>query len=1517
MNNIKSIKDSFEQLSIFYQERNWADGKILAQNILAQNQADPYANQFLGILAYQNDDLETAIVLMKRSIENFPDHMDFYCNLSEVYRKKNANQESRLILQKAVTINPSSANVYYHLGLTDQLLNKTDKALENFDLCLKYQPDHVNALYNANYILQSAGRYSEAIRYCQKMISFNLKDTRAWNAMGVCCHKQRNYELAEQCFEKALQIDPSLDLAHENLGVLWLLHGHLKKGFLEYQWFRKQPFERSLPLTANIENKHVLVYEERGFGDTIQFARYLPLLKEKRARVTCCVSSSLLKLFANASIVDHCVTQSQIQNESFDYTAGILFLPCFFQTTMETIPSPKSYLKAPSHTKRALKETIDAHRLYFNIGIIWAGNPQNENDIHRSMPLSCFEPLARIPGVQLFSFQKDQIHRDALKELPDNLNIIDLGVLFDNFADTASAIKQMDLMICVETSVAHLSGALGHPTWLLLPTIPDWRWLLDCDTSPWYQSLRIFRQKKDRDWTGLLEIVRNALLPVIFKKLYEKGLAEVNRKAHKQAYSIFETLSQIDTNNIQVWLRMGDSSSVLKNFNQSIHCYEKAIKIDPNSATAHYNLGCVWYTLRDYQKAIDCFQKAIKIKPKYYKAVYNLGSALYRIRELDNSIDAFQKALEIQPDTIDIYTNIGACYGKKGELETAISWHQKSIEASPDYADGHYNMGISLLLGGRLRDGFQKYEWRLKRPDFPTPGYEQPLWDGTPFKNQTLLAYMEQGFGDAIQFVRYLPKVKALGGTVLLVCHPSVVRLLQTSSGVDQVIPEDHPLPFFDYHISLMSLPAIFKTGMDTIPNETPYLSAPYDIPEKLDHHINKHRKSFNLGFVWAGNPSNKHDHDRSIPLYMFASIANIEGIQMFSLQKDKADNSHDLFSFVDLSAFLQDFSETAYAISKLDLIISVDTAVAHLAGALHRPTWLLLPKIPDWRWLMDRADSPWYASIQLFRQKTAGNWDDVFKDVIQALKIRINHPDQDKPPELLSSAYATEQLRKQGDHYFQKNQFDIAIQKYQESLSIQPDQVDILFNLGVSYLRLGHLDSAIGWLKKTIQHDPKDDRAYNNIGIACQRLGETHLAIDAFETAIQYNGSSPQYYYNLGNAYKADQSLEKAEKCYKKAIDIQPDFSACLNNLANLYIDQSLYNDAMKLMDQALSQCDEHPEFYFNKGIIYSRLEQHDDAIQYFRKATDMNPDFIDAYYSMSFCLLVKGDLKQGLKLHEWRIPKSPAEHSYHLKRWKGEPFPNKTLLVYSEQGFGDCIHFVRYLPQVKEKGGTVVLGCARELHPLFLGLEGVDILIKEGDSCPSCDYQVSLLSLAFLCDITFETIPGNTPYLFVNEKNHDIIDPLILPHADQFRIGIVWAGNAIQVSDKERSIYPQIYEPLNHLKNVQVFSFQIKSNAAEICERNHWVDLGSTFNHFADTAYAASQMNLILTVCTSMAHLAGALALPVWVLIPRPHDWRWFLEGNDSPWYPGMRLFRRQKEESWEKVFERVICELMIKIN
>jgi tetratricopeptide (TPR) repeat protein len=348
----------------------------------------------------------------------------------------------------------------------------------------------------------------------------------------------------------------------------------------------------------------------------------------------------------------------------------------------------------------------------------------------------------------------------------------------------------------------------------------------------------------------------------------------------------------------------------------------------------------------------------------------------------------------LQPDRSETYQTLGFILAEQGDREAALAAYEQAISLKPDNAEAHKNRSLIWLLQGKLAEGWAEYEWRWKCPELPERPFKQPLWDGSPLEGRTILLHAEQGLGDTIQFIRYAPLVRDRGGKVVVVCQRPLVGLLASCSGIERITAQGDPLPAFDVHAPLASLPRIFGTTLAAVPANVPYLSADARLVERWRQELAPQR-GFKIGIAWQGSPKYRSDAQRSIPLEQFEPLARVPGVQLYSLQKgagaEQLGRVAARFAVVDLGGRLDEttgpFLDTAAAIKNLDLVISSDTSIPHLAGALGAPVWLALPCAPDWRWLLDRDDSPWYPSMRLFRQPARGDWQSVFRRMAAELE--------------------------------------------------------------------------------------------------------------------------------------------------------------------------------------------------------------------------------------------------------------------------------------------------------------------------------------------------------------------------------------------------------------------------------------------------------------------------------------------------------------------------------------------------
>lgn len=432
---------------------------------------------------------------------------------------------------------------------------------------------------------------------------------------------------------------------------------------------------------------------------------------------------------------------------------------------------------------------------------------------------------------------------------------------------------------------------------------------------------------------------------------------------------------------------------------EAIKCYQKAIELNPNLTGAFYNLGVAFQKKGDIDRAILYYEIAIGLNPDMLEAHHNLGIVFKDKGRFDDAIMCFQRVIQLKPDHAGAYYNFGNTLVAKGQFNEALQSYQKAIEIDPDFADAHWSIALLNLRYGNFEKGWKGYEWRWKLKDIMVErDFSQPLWDGSDvnINGKTILLHAEQGLGDTIQFIRYAPLVAGKDANVIIECQKELVSLLHSVDGVQQIIARDGPLPEFDFHCPLLSLPFVFKTTLFTIPDKVPYIQADSNLMEHWRNKLSNDDTQVKIGLVWAGDPRLKYGQDRSCPLEKFAPLAQFDNITFYSLQKGGP--SRQVFTppkgmrIIDYSIEMNDFSETAALIENLDLTISVDTAVAHLAGALGKPIWTLLPFVPDWRWMLNREDSPWYPTMKLFRQPSRGDWESVIDRIKDALKDFIHN---------------------------------------------------------------------------------------------------------------------------------------------------------------------------------------------------------------------------------------------------------------------------------------------------------------------------------------------------------------------------------------------------------------------------------------------------------------------------------------------------------------------------------------------
>ena len=422
--------------------------------------------------------------------------------------------------------------------------------------------------------------------------------------------------------------------------------------------------------------------------------------------------------------------------------------------------------------------------------------------------------------------------------------------------------------------------------------------------------------------------------------------------------------------------------------------YRQILTAQPDHAEALHMLGLLAHQGGHHEAAHSLMSQAIAFLPEDAGCFANLCDVLRVLGRFDESVAAGRRAIALRPDFANAHNNLGNVLKDMGRTAEAIAAYRATLALAPDDPEAKWNHSLLQLVHGDYARGWPLYEarWDTDRLRASRRKFSQPMWDGSPLNGQRVLLHSEQGFGDTIQFIRYAPLIAKMGGTVLVECQPSLTRLLATVEGVSKVVGDGEPLPPFDLHVPMLSLPFVFKTEPETIPSKVPYLA------------IDPARGQFwrdwlgdgsplKVGFVWAGRTGNFQQAMRAIRLEQLLPLLRVPGVDFISLQM--GDQAHQLAGTPgtsqvrDPSGRIGDFADTAALIAQLDIVISIDTAVAHLTGALGVPLWVMLPFACDWRWFLEREDSPWYPTARLFRQQRILEWDPVIAKVrgeLQAL---------------------------------------------------------------------------------------------------------------------------------------------------------------------------------------------------------------------------------------------------------------------------------------------------------------------------------------------------------------------------------------------------------------------------------------------------------------------------------------------------------------------------------------------------
>jgi len=1013
------------------------------------------------------------------------------------------------------------------------------------------------------------------------------------------------------------------------------------------------------------------------------------------------------------------------------------------------------------------------------------------------------------------------------------------------------------------------------------------------------------------------------------------GSSLMSARRHEEAVAVLKEAVRRFPQSLPARLTLGSCLAIARQYSMAEAELRTVIELFPDSADAYATLGGVLLSTGELEESVAVCRAAQEIQPDHGGALANEAAALTRLARYDEAARVYQKLLVQSPGDSEILCRLGTIYFRDGDRQQALRCLDEAIGNDSDHAESYFLRGLIRLSLGDYENGWSDYEWRYRVDGYHLPDVDLPRWEGGSLKGKTIVVVAEQGLGDAIHLVRYASCLKKQGAIVHFQCHPNLVPLISTCPDVEVVVEFGKALPRCDLYVPLMSLPYVLGTIVETIPSQVPYVVPPPDLVTRWGQELGPD-ESFKIAVAWRGNVDAEAERSRAFSPRDLISISQLPGVRLYCVQKGDREECRAAMSaglqMVDFGEHLDtasgSFMDTAAIMSHMDLVISCDSAVTHLAGALGVPAWVALSMPEAWQWLTERDDSPWYPNHRLFRQQEYGDWGPVFDSMKRTLAARLDSAEQVESGSVAASEPdEAAKLFEMGVRLWEGKDYDDAIDVWRQCVDRDPDVGKHQRYLGVALAESSQLDEAASCLRRACELEPDSVDSHYNLANVLRRLDRLDEAVTCYERVVALDPRHAKAQLNLGAANRELGRLEKSVEHYEVALDVDPTYdlariglSGALQLLGSEHVALAAFQPAIDCFQRAAGLEPNSPGVALLLGQALFDVERYQEGIQHFERALQIAPDHELAHLARSYALLAMGDYQRGWRDYEWRwSPGASNPPKIPRPRWDGSPLQGRRILLHCEQGFGDTIQFIRYAPLVKQRGGHVLIDCPPPLARILSTVDGVDEIVPRGEEVRSCDIWIPLMSLPRMLQTTLETVPNSVPYLHADEQLSAQWHQR-LTSDDSFKIGIAWKGNVETEKVRTRAFALAELEPVAKLPGVQLYSFQ-KGDGSEqvdqIAGKFQVTEFGEDFDEsagsFMDTAAVMKCLDLVITCDTSLAHLAGSLGVKTWVALTRPCAWQWLLDRDDSPWYPTMRLFRQSQYGDWPGVFEKMRDELL----
>ncbi len=1539
--NCKEIEKIIEKAQkLYFAGKTDEAERALSECVAAEN---PEYFRWLSFFQREAGKYDAARKNMERAIKLNSREAQYFVELGIIHYRMQREKDARFYFEEALALDAGNAEAHFNLALLERNAGNFRKAAEYLENARKTNPHNFLVLFNIGYSRFMLGEYEESEKalfaalkedetnaetffllgsvYLKRKnfsraremfaqaVTLQNENYRYLTNFGIACHYLGEFDEAKKAFEKALQLNPQFREAKLNLAethykagdyetalklydelvaensadktarfnrsLVLLKIGRYDEGLKEYENRLSEEQLNVLPEIPfwqgeNPAGKKILVLDEQGAGDAIQFVRYLQPLKDAGANVILQTKKNLCSLFSKNELADEILCEIP-SGEKIDYKIYLLSLPLH----IGDFPMKKNkYLKGAEevYLPFAASENL-------KIGVAWRGNKDNVYDNLRSIPLEKFSRIFRVRGVVFYSLQIDADEKE--KEFLKKESVIDLSDKLETFEDTANIAERLDAIITVDTALAHLGGALGKPTWILAGE-HDWRWGTEGEKTDWYESVLLFRKGHGNDWDEALAKATETLIKTVREKNEKKDLLvkynainELNEGRLKNAEALFKSYIE-NSNDFESFFWFGVLKKMQNDFAEAKKHFEEALALNPEHYETIENLATIALAESDFGKAKYYYEKILNAREN--ADVYNnYGFVLSKLKKLDEAEPYFLKAIGLKK-IAGYYLNAANNYFENEKYEEALKFYNEAIKLE-NISGAHVGKGLLLLTLGYFREGFREYAWTLENRNFPANYGKR--WNGENLANKTIVIYSEQGLGDSIQFFRFLPKLKKRGARTVVLCPAALTKLFSSSEYADKAVTEWREQA--DFHVSMLDLPRVLNLEKAEDFALPPNLFS-FDASKIEEEKKNVASDKLNVGIVWKTYSKAATAEERSVSEKEIKELFELENVDFYILQIDTPPEIENELSneFDNIIFIKKNFYDLAHFVSALDLVISVDTVVLHIAANAGVETWGLINKFADWRWQRKTERSYLYPTVRLFRQKEYFTWGNVLNDVKEELRKKIAlKKNETKRADGLTARDAERSAEK----YIARGDYAAAREILEKALRNFPERNELFFKLGYVNQLLGENETAIYFYSELLRRDSFNLDALNNLGVALKDDGKYKEAEKFLKIAKEINPKNASALNNLGLVEEALGNFERAIQYYDSALEIKPNFRDALLNRAN--------------------------------SLMF--LYRFDEALADLEKITRVNPADVGANYNKGIVYLFKGDYAEGFRFYEWR-KKRPECLKRNFTKPQLENFTDiegKRILVYDEQGYGDTIQFCRFVRKLKERGATVILQTHAALAPLLSECSDVDVAIPRvslGDPKDAeYDFHIPLLSLPAFFGIKNESeLIQKMPYVNVNMELKEKYRKTLF-HGEKIKVGLVWEGKK-PIFNEHRSTSLQAYSEFVKAFDFEFYSLQQENVAKrnrELMQKLGVIDLSEHLHNFDQTAAIVSNLDFVVTIDTSVAHLCGALNKPTYVLLSRKADWRW-ATGERTPWYSSHRLIRQKKLGDWDYVVKKLIREI-----